>query len=131
MFHAIVPVVPGSVIKVRREEKLGFLERLYVPAIAKGLRVTSRHFFRNLRGFVTGKRRTDFVVQYPEERVDYADAFQGQLSHHTTPCSRSNTTSHCLYPSSPHSTSVVCSPSKGARRACGRGVSDMMNGRPV
>jgi len=77
MFHAIVRVVPGSVIKVRREEKLGFLERLYVPAIAKGLRVTSRHFFRNLRGFVTGKKRSDFVVQYPEERVDYADAFRG------------------------------------------------------
>jgi NADH-quinone oxidoreductase subunit I len=45
--------------------------------IAKGLVVTSRHFFRNLRGFVTGRNRTDFVVQYPEERVDYPDAFRG------------------------------------------------------
>jgi NADH-quinone oxidoreductase subunit I len=45
--------------------------------IAKGLAVTSRHFFRNLRGFVTGRNRSDFVVQYPEERVDYPDAFRG------------------------------------------------------
>ena len=44
--------------------------------IAKALFVTARHFFRNLRGFATGKR-SDFVVQYPEERVDYPDAFRG------------------------------------------------------
>jgi NADH-quinone oxidoreductase subunit I len=69
--------VPGKVIKVRRRAKLGWLERLYVPMIVKGLAVTSRHFFRNLRGFVSGKNRTDFVVQYPEERVDYPDAFRG------------------------------------------------------
>jgi NADH-quinone oxidoreductase subunit I len=65
------------VVKVQRHEKLGLLERLYVPMIVKGLAVTSRHFFRNLRGFITGKNRTDFVVQYPEERVDYPDAFRG------------------------------------------------------
>ena len=69
--------MPGKVIKVRRQEHLGLLERLYVPTIVQGLVVTSRHFFRNLRGFVTGKNRTDFVVQYPEERVDYPDAFRG------------------------------------------------------
>ena len=65
------------VVKVQRQEKLGLLERLYVPMIVKGLAVTSRHFFRNLRGLITGKNRTDFVVQYPEERVDYPDAFRG------------------------------------------------------
>jgi NADH-quinone oxidoreductase subunit I len=64
------------VVKVKREEKLTWLERLYVPMIVKGLWVTSSHFFRNLRGFITGKRTT-FVVQYPEERVDYPDAFRG------------------------------------------------------
>jgi NADH-quinone oxidoreductase subunit I len=69
--------MPGNVVQVKRHEKLGFLERLYVPMIVKGLVVTSRHFFSNLRGFVTGKNRTDFVVQYPEERVDYSDAFRG------------------------------------------------------
>jgi NADH-quinone oxidoreductase subunit I len=69
--------VPARVVKVKRQERLGLLERLYVPMIVKGLAVTSQHFFRNLRGFITRKNRTDFVVQYPEERVDYADAFRG------------------------------------------------------
>ena len=69
--------MPGKVVQVKRHEKLGFIERLYIPMIVKGLVVTSRHFFSNLRGFVTGKNRTDFVVQYPEERVDYPDAFRG------------------------------------------------------
>jgi len=69
--------MPGQVIKVKRREKLGVLERLYVPMIVQGLVVTARHFFRNLRGFVTGKNRRDFVVQYPEERIDYPDAFRG------------------------------------------------------
>jgi NADH-quinone oxidoreductase subunit I len=69
--------MPGRVIKVKREEKIGWLERLYVPMIVKGLGVTSRHFFSNLRGFITGRNRTDFVVQYPEERVDFPDAFRG------------------------------------------------------
>jgi NADH-quinone oxidoreductase subunit I len=69
--------MPGQVIKVKRREHTGLVERLYVPAIVKGLVVTSRHFFRNLRGFVTGKNRTDFVVQYPEELVDFPDSFRG------------------------------------------------------
>jgi len=69
--------MPGQVIKVQRREKLGVLERLYVPMIVQGLAVTARHFFRNLRGFATGRNREDFVVQYPEERIDYPDAFRG------------------------------------------------------
>jgi len=69
--------MPGEVIVVDRREKLGWLERMYVPMIVKGVAVTSRHFFRNLRGFVTGRNRSDFVVQYPEERVDYPSAFRG------------------------------------------------------
>lgn len=64
------------VVTVAREEKLTWVERLYLPMIAKALWVTSRHFFRNLIGFARG-RSTAFVVQYPEERVDYADAFRG------------------------------------------------------
>ena len=67
----------ARVVKVKRQERLGLLERLYVPMIVKGLAVTSQHFFRNLRGFITKKNRTDFVVQYPEERLDCADAFRG------------------------------------------------------
>jgi NADH-quinone oxidoreductase subunit I len=66
----------ARVVKVRREEKLTWLERLYVPMIAVGLATTARHFFRNLGGYLRGRPVT-FVVQYPEERVDYADAFRG------------------------------------------------------
>jgi NADH-quinone oxidoreductase subunit I len=75
--RSILGPMPGKVIKVQRREKLGPLEQLYLPMILQGLFVTSRHFFRNLRGFVTGKNRSDFVVQYPEERIDYPDAFRG------------------------------------------------------
>ena len=68
--------MPGQVIHVQRREKLGWLERSYVPMLVKGLSVTARHFFRNLHGFATG-RRTDFVVQFPEEQLDKAPAFRG------------------------------------------------------
>ena len=66
----------ARVVKVKRHEKIGWLERLYVPMIAKGLAVTASHFFRNLGGYLVGRPRT-FVVQYPEERVDHPDAFRG------------------------------------------------------
>ena len=68
--------MPGQVVRVQRRERLGLAERLYLPMIFVGFAVTSRHFFRNLWGYITGKV-TSFVVQYPEERVDYPDAFRG------------------------------------------------------
>jgi len=68
--------VPGKVVKVRRRERLGWGERLYLPMIFKGLYITNAHFFRNLWGYMIGEKRT-FVVQYPEEHVGYADAFRG------------------------------------------------------
>jgi NADH-quinone oxidoreductase subunit I len=67
----------ARVVKVRRAEKLTFIERLYFPMIVKGLWVTSAHFFRNLFGFISGKS-TAFVVQWPEQRLDFSDAFRGQ-----------------------------------------------------
>jgi NADH-quinone oxidoreductase subunit I len=68
--------MPGQVIKVRRRERLGWVERLYLPMLYQGLRITAEHFWKNLWGYVKGEKRT-FVVQYPEERVDYPDAFRG------------------------------------------------------
>lgn len=68
--------MPGRVVKVRRNERLGWAERLYLPTIFVGLGITARVFFRSLWGYVRGKPST-FVVQYPEERLDYADAFRG------------------------------------------------------
>jgi NADH-quinone oxidoreductase subunit I len=66
----------ARVVTVQRREKLGWFERTYLPAIVKGLATTSRHFFHNLRGWITSGH-AGFVVQYPEERVDYPDAFRG------------------------------------------------------
>jgi NADH-quinone oxidoreductase subunit I len=66
----------ARVVPVKRRAKLGWFERSYLPAIAVGLATTSRVFFRNLWGFLRG-RSTAFVVQYPEERVDFPDAFRG------------------------------------------------------
>src|SRR5262245_43817922 len=68
--------MPGKVVHVRRHEHLGLAERLYLPTIFVGLRVTAQHFFRNLWGYIRGKKTT-FVVSYPEERLDFADAFRG------------------------------------------------------
>jgi len=67
----------ARVVVVDRKQRLGVLERTYLPMIARALWVTARHFGRNLRGFATGRDRSDFVVQYPEERVDHPDAFRG------------------------------------------------------
>jgi len=69
--------MPGGVIHVQRKGRFAFIERIYLPALMRGLWVSGRHFFRNLRGFVTGRNRRDFVVQYPEERLRYPDAFRG------------------------------------------------------
>ena len=68
--------MPGKVIRVRRLEQLGLAHRLYLPMIFQGLMITARHFFRNLWGYMVG-RKTTFVVQYPEEQLDYEDAFRG------------------------------------------------------
>jgi NADH-quinone oxidoreductase subunit I len=61
------------VVRVRRRERLGWLERAWLPMIARALRITARHFFRNLRA----GGRSDFVVAYPEERIDPPAAFRG------------------------------------------------------
>jgi NADH-quinone oxidoreductase subunit I len=68
--------MPGQVVKVRRRERLTLAGRLYLPMIFLGLWITGRHFVRNLWGYIVGRKKT-FVVQYPEEQLDYADAFRG------------------------------------------------------
>ena len=61
-----------------RQEPLTILERLYLAEIAKGLILTTRHFFVNfgrhlLRAFgmKVGKGET-VTIQYPEERRPFA-----------------------------------------------------------
>lgn len=47
-------------------KKLGFLERLYLPAIWNGFKVTLLHFFRK-----------KVTMQYPEERWVVPDGYRG------------------------------------------------------
>jgi len=68
--------MPGRVITVDRRASEGWFSRTYLPAIAQGLVVTSRRFFQNLRTLLAGGR-PGILVQFPEERVDYPDAFRG------------------------------------------------------
>ena len=60
------------------ERTLGFWERSYLPEIAKGLRLTARHFFRNLLihiahlfGWAKHLRGGE-TYQYPEERRPFS-----------------------------------------------------------
>lgn len=69
--------MPGKVFVVDRRQASSWASRLYLPAILHGLRLTSQRFFRNLADLVSGRREKVFVVEYPEQRVDYADAFRG------------------------------------------------------
>ena len=49
---------------VVKRPKLKWYEHLYLPALAKGLRVTMGHFFKLLSG------KTKVTMQYPEEKWD-------------------------------------------------------------
>jgi NADH-quinone oxidoreductase subunit I len=63
-------------VSVRRPAPLrhGWLHS--AGAILVGLRVTTRHFFRNLWGFIR-RKPTVFTVQYPEQRLEFPNAFRG------------------------------------------------------
>jgi NADH-quinone oxidoreductase subunit I len=61
-----------------RQQPLGFLERLYVLEVARGLTLTARHFFSNFArhamraiGIKVGKGET-VTYEYPEERRPFA-----------------------------------------------------------
>ena len=55
--------------KVIEQKPMNFWERIYLPAIAKGLSITLKHFFK--------KKST---VQYPEQERPYSKNFRGQHS---------------------------------------------------
>ena len=58
-------------ITVDRSE--GLREALYLPAILTGLRLTVRHFMRNMFG-----QRDVVTIQYPEERRRVAPRYRGR-----------------------------------------------------
>ena len=64
--------------RVVSRPRLTFLERIYFPAILKGLRLTIGHFFGVLRDvFRWSDKKTAITMQYPEERWDFKDNFRG------------------------------------------------------
>jgi NADH-quinone oxidoreductase subunit I len=67
----------GRSIVVDRRKKLGWAASLYLPSLLRSLRVSARHFAGSLRRMGKGRGRSAFVVRYPEERIDYPDAFRG------------------------------------------------------
>ena len=68
---------------VDRTDKMTWWERSYLPAIIKGMYITSRHFFINLFGFVPfflgqKKEREIFTLYYPEEMAPIPVAYRGR-----------------------------------------------------
>ncbi len=53
--------------KVAVNKKMTFVERLYIPAILGGLRITLNHFFKK-----------KVTISYPEEKREFAPVFRGQ-----------------------------------------------------
>jgi NADH-quinone oxidoreductase subunit I len=68
--------MPGGVVTVERRPRPRAMDTLGALAILRGLAVTTRHFFRNLIGFLRG-RPTIFTVYYPEESQVLSPAFRG------------------------------------------------------
>ena len=49
------------------DKKMTFMERIYIPAIVKGMSITIRHFF--------GKKAT---INYPEQKREFSKVYRGQ-----------------------------------------------------
>jgi len=52
--------------KVIEQKPLSLSERIYLPAIIKGLSITMKHFFRK-----------PVTISYPEEKREYSENFRG------------------------------------------------------
>ena len=55
------------------DRERGFIEELYLPAILAGLRLTARHFLRNIFG-----KRDVVTIQYPEEQRRVSPRYRGR-----------------------------------------------------
>src|ERR1700739_1833090 len=55
--------------KVLEAKPLSFAERIYLPAILRGLSITMKHFFRK-----------KVTVQYPEQKREFSENFRGMHS---------------------------------------------------
>lgn len=69
---------------MKRREEMNFLERIYLPAILDGLRITFGRLLRNLTvhilhalGFARNVQ-ADVSISYPDERRIYPERFRGR-----------------------------------------------------
>jgi len=62
-----------ATIQVQRREGLSLAEKLYIPEVMRGMRVTTRQLMKN----VFGKRDTA-TRQYPEVKKPYPERFRGR-----------------------------------------------------
>ncbi|HEY3389154.1 MAG TPA: NADH-quinone oxidoreductase subunit I [Prolixibacteraceae bacterium] len=53
--------------KVVSDKKMSFLERIYIPAILRGMSITLKHFFK--------KKAT---ISYPEQKREFSQIYRGQ-----------------------------------------------------
>src|SRR5687767_6820889 len=71
-------------VKVLHRRELTVWEKLYIPQVLGGLRITSAHFFRNLflhaahRVGLLQRFRASVTFQYPEELRPYASRFRSR-----------------------------------------------------
>lgn len=65
-----------NVVKVDRAALKNAGGPMGVSALLTGLRVTSRHFFKNLFGWIVGKPQV-FTVMFPEQDIAKPPAFRG------------------------------------------------------
>ncbi len=54
--------------------KLNLLERLYVPELARGLAVTTRHFLKNIRR----PHKNTVTIQYPDQEREVHERWRGR-----------------------------------------------------
>lgn len=59
--------------KLVNRPKRDLIVQSYLPEIARGIKVTAKHFFRNLFGM-----KDIVTVQYPEKKFQYAPNFRGR-----------------------------------------------------
>src|SRR6266481_10149825 len=69
-------MMASKVVTVERPPRLRAVDTMGPLLIVRGLLVTARHFFRNLFGFIRG-RRTIATILYPEEKQPWSPAMRG------------------------------------------------------
>ncbi len=57
----------------QQDQDLTFAQRIYLPEVIAGLKITLRHFFRNVFG-----KRDVVTIQYPEQKRHVSERWRGR-----------------------------------------------------